>query len=91
MTGLDSHDILICGGGMAGLACAYAMAKTGRSVALCAPSSAHDGRTTALLNDSVDYLRELNLWDKISDAAYPLKTMRLVDGTNRLFRIQQTR
>ena len=49
-----------------------------------------DDRTTALLNDSIDYLQELEIWKDLSPKAYPLKIMRLADGTSRLFRIQQT-
>ena len=90
MASLDTFDILVSGGGLVGSTLALALAKSGNKVALISPASPTDTRTTALLNDSVDYLKSLELWDPLSNFAFPLKTMRLVDGTNRLFRIQQS-
>ena len=92
MTGTERFDVVISGGGLAGLTAAHALASSGRTVALCAPQIAPeaDKRTTALLNDSIDYLDKLGLWEPLADKSCPLKTMRLVDGTRRLFRIQQT-
>lgn len=84
-------DILVVGGGLVGLTAAFALASAGQSVILCAPKSAvEDPRTTALLNGSVDYLKSLGIWKELEAFAHPLKTMRLVDGTSRLVRFQQT-
>ncbi|MGI9351151.1 MAG: FAD-dependent monooxygenase [Rhizobiaceae bacterium] len=92
MTDSDKYDVAISGGGLAGLTAAHALGLSGRSVALCAPQTLPetDRRTTALLNDSVEYLNQLELWEALAEKSCPLKTMRLVDGTRRLFRIQQT-
>ena len=83
-------DIAIIGGGLAGKTAAIALARAGLNITLCAPKSdIKDNRTTALLMDSVDFLRKIEIWDTISADAHPLKTMRIVDGTNRLFKIPQ--
>ncbi|MEM9331402.1 MAG: FAD-dependent monooxygenase [Pseudomonadota bacterium] len=85
-----SFDILISGGGLAGLTAALALSNAGSHVGICVKGSpSSDNRTTALLSDSIDYLAKLGVWEGVSDLAYPLKTMRLVDATDRLFRFQQ--
>ncbi|MEM7067529.1 MAG: FAD-dependent monooxygenase [Pseudomonadota bacterium] len=84
------YDILIAGGGLAGVTLALAAGRLGKSVCLCAPEVASDNRTTALLNDSVEFLETLDIWNELSKHVHPLKTMRILDGTSRLFRIQQT-
>ena len=83
-------DLAIIGGGLSGLIAALAAADKGLSTALVAPPVAEpDGRTTALLADSIDYLRETGLWQTIEPIAHPLRTMRILDGTNRLIRAPQ--
>ncbi|MEM9278143.1 MAG: FAD-dependent monooxygenase [Pseudomonadota bacterium] len=83
-------DILVCGGGLAGLTAAFTLAEAGNSVCICASgSNVQDKRTTALLSHSVEFFRRMGIWEHVADKAHPLKIMRLVDGTNRLFRIQQ--
>lgn len=87
----DTYDVLICGGGLVGLTAAYALLGSGHTVCLVAPKSAStDPRTTAILHDSVEYLKDLGIWDENALATHPLKTMRLVDATSRLFRFSQT-
>ncbi len=84
-------DICILGGGLTGLTAALAVAKTGQNVVLCAKRpEIRDQRTTALLNGTVEFLEKLGIWDAMRENAFPLKTMRLVDGTGRLIRIPQT-
>ena len=85
-------DIVVAGGGLAGLTAALALsvANSGgsaASIALVMPKTDHvDGRTTALLGNSVSYLEELNVWQDCASKSAPLSIMRILDGTNRLWR-----
>lgn len=84
---MEAFDIAIVGAGLAGNLAALALSESGRRVALIAPASRpHDGRTTALMAQSIDFVKELGLWDEIAKVAAPLETMRILDGTSRLFR-----
>ncbi|WP_075996515.1 UbiH/UbiF family hydroxylase [Salaquimonas pukyongi] len=83
-------DFAVIGGGLSGLISALAAANRGLSVALAAPPLAEpDGRTTALLADSIAFLKEIGLWEAMEPIAHPLRTMRILDGTNRLIRAPQ--
>jgi 2-octaprenyl-6-methoxyphenol hydroxylase len=80
-------DVTVVGGGLAGTIAAIAIARGGRQVALLAPVAPRaDGRTTALMNQSIRFLERLAVWDKLSGSASPLSTMQIVDGTKRLLR-----
>ncbi len=84
---MEAFDIAIVGAGLAGSLAALALADSGRRVALIAPAARpHDGRTTALMAQSIDFVKELGLWEEIAKVAAPLETMRILDGTSRLFR-----
>ncbi len=84
-------DVIVVGSGLVGLTCALALSRQGLDVAICSPASMRkDTRTTALLMDSIRYLEKLDLWQYLAGSAYPLKTMRIVDGSNRLLRAPQT-
>lgn len=87
MTGSD-HDIVISGGGVAGLAAAAVFGAAGFSV-LCvdpappvtAPDAAGaDLRTTAFLQPSQELLAEAGLWARLAPQAAPLQVMRIVDA-----------
>ena len=85
-----AFDLAVIGGGLSGLIASLAAADKGLRVALAAPPVAEpDGRTTALLADSIAFLKETGLWEMIEPIAYPLRTMRILDGTNRLVRAPQ--
>lgn len=84
-------DICVIGGGLAGKTAALKLAQNGATVALCAPKETIvDTRTTALLMQTVRFFEELSVWEKLSQKAFPLKVMRIVDGSNRLIRTPQT-
>jgi 2-octaprenyl-6-methoxyphenol hydroxylase len=88
----EAHDVVVIGGGPAGLAAAIALAQTGAATALVARRSPYaDNRTTALLGGSVDFLRRLEVWPRCEDKAAPLQAMRLVDDTGRLIRAPEVR
>lgn len=81
-------DILVAGGGPTGMTAALEAASHGYTVTLVAPrgAMAGDERTTALMRPAIDLLSEMGLWTEIEEHAAPLRTMRIVDGTNRLVR-----
>ncbi len=80
-------DVVVVGAGAAGLAAALALARDGVATALVgrhAPVA--DGRTVALLDGSVRFLRALGAWDAVAPHAAPLAELHLVDDTGSLFR-----
>ncbi|MCV9965210.1 UbiH/UbiF family hydroxylase [Pararhizobium sp. BT-229] len=84
---MDHFEIAVVGAGLAGSLAALAFTDSGRSVALIAPAPGRpDGRTTALMDRSLDLVRELGLWDAIAPLTAPLSAMRIIDGSNRLLR-----
>lgn len=84
---MTHFDIAVVGGGLAGSVAAIALARVGRNVALIAPkAAAHDGRTTALMDQSIRMMERLGLWEAIRPHAAALSTMQIIDGTKRLLR-----
>src|SRR6476620_5807270 len=74
-----THDVVVIGGGPAGLTAAIALAQAGARTALIARRTPYaDNRTTALLGGSVDLLQRLEVWSRCQDKAAPLQTMRLI-------------
>ena len=90
MNSLDrTFDIAVVGAGPAGLAAAIALRGAGWTVVCAGPApdpAKPDRRTTALLGGSVRFLKDLGLWDGIEGAAAPLRALRIIDMTGRLFR-----
>ena len=83
----EQYDIAVVGGGLAGSVAALAAAAQGWRVAFIAPPPPRqDGRTTALLSESIEFLQRLGIWEEIRPVSAPLRTMRILDGTKRLFR-----
>jgi 2-octaprenyl-6-methoxyphenol hydroxylase len=79
-------DVLIAGAGLAGLTAAIAFAEAGFDVVSCgADERLAQGRTVAMLDRSVAYLRSLGLWAAIEADAAPMRALRLVDDTGALF------
>jgi 2-octaprenyl-6-methoxyphenol hydroxylase len=85
-------EVVIVGGGPAGLTAAIALAEAGIATALVAPRTATpDNRTTALLAGSVTALDTLGIWQRCRAQAAPLRTLRIVDDTSRLLRAPELR
>ncbi len=81
-------DILISGGGVAGLTAAAAFGTAGFRVVLVDPAppvteagaKGADLRTTAFLQPARDVLSAAGLWDRLAPFATPLQIMRIVDA-----------
>jgi 2-octaprenyl-6-methoxyphenol hydroxylase len=80
-------EVVVVGGGPAGLTAAIALAASGIETALVvkAPALA-DNRTTALLAGSVTALDTLGVWQRCAEHAAPLRRLRIVDDTGGLLR-----
>ncbi len=83
----SSSSIAVIGAGPAGLAAALLIAQRGKPVTLLGPrATSPDSRTTALLGPTVAALEESGAWALARPDAAPLRIMRIVDGTRRLWR-----
>jgi 2-octaprenyl-6-methoxyphenol hydroxylase len=83
---------IVVGGGPAGLTAAIALAQGGLSTILAGKRPAKsDNRTTALLGGSVTALETLGVWPLCAAKAAPLKIMRIVDDTGRLWRAPEVK
>ena len=82
------HDILISGGGIAGLTAAAAFGAAGFSVICVDPAppvtdreaKGADLRSTAFLQPAQAFLEKAGLWDRLAPHAMPLQIMRIVDA-----------
>ena len=84
----DRCDVLISGGGIAGLCAAAAFGAEGFDVICVDPAApvtdrdaaGSDLRTTAFLQPARALLERAALWDRLAPHAAPLRTMRIVDA-----------
>jgi 2-octaprenyl-6-methoxyphenol hydroxylase len=88
----DKTSAIVVGGGPAGLTAAITLALGGIATVLAGKSPARpDNRTTALLAGSVTALETLGVWKHCAAQAAPLKIMRIVDDTGRLWRAPEVK
>ena len=88
----NGPSTIVVGGGAAGLTTAIALAGAGMVTVLVATRSARpDNRTTALFAGSVTALETLGVWPLCAAQASPLKIMRIVDDTGRLWRAPEVK
>lgn len=83
-------DIIVVGGGLAGLAAAVSLSRAGLDIAHLAPTAPADRRTSALMMPSVDFLRDTGLIDDPADIGHALTAIRIIDATPRLIRAPET-
>ena len=77
-------EILVVGGGMAGRLCALALSQAGfETTLLSRENEMPDPRTTALGYASVRALRRLGVWDRLADAAQPVRDIVVAPVTPR--------
>src|SRR5262245_49047446 len=80
-------EVVVVGGGPAGLTAAIALAAVGVETALVAkPHAGPDHRTTALLAGSLTARDRVGLWARRREHAAPVRVLRIVDDTARLWR-----
>ena len=90
----ERFDCAVVGAGPAGIATALALSHVGATVALIGPpprpavDTHPETRTAALLTSSVDFLKRLDVWDRMLPHAAPLKAIRIVDASRSLLRSQ---
>ena len=82
------YDIVVSGGGIAGMAAAAAFGANGYHVLCLDPAppvterdaEGSDLRTTAFLQPAQAFLSEIGLWARLEGHAMPLQVMRIVDA-----------
>lgn len=82
---MDSVDILIAGGGIAGLSAAARLAADGHSICVVDPAPRSAGgeadlRTTAFLQPAIATLTTAGCWQEMANNGAPLRVMRIVDA-----------
>lgn len=83
-------DIIVVGGGLAGLAAAVGLARAGYQTLHLAPAAPPDRRTSALMMPSVEFLVSSGLVQDPAAIGHPLTAIRIIDATPRLIRAPET-
>lgn len=86
----QSAEIIVVGGGLAGLAAAVSLARSGHEVIHLAPAAPPDRRTSALMMPSVEFLLSSGLISSAESVGHPLTAIRIIDATPRLIRAPET-
>ena len=81
---------IVVGGGLAGVAAAIAVAKSGLETVHLAPKGPPDRRTSALMLPTVEYLQSSGLIGDPAAVGHPLTQIRIIDATGRLVRAPET-
>lgn len=85
---MQDCDVLVSGGGVAGLIAAAAFGAAGHAVICVDPAppvtdegaAGADLRSTAFLNPSIPVLAAAGLWERLAPHATPLQIMRIIDA-----------
>lgn len=86
-TKIAKADVIISGGGVAGLALAALLGQAGLDIHIIDPAppqplkdTVPSARTVALMQSSLNVIKSTGIWDKIEEFANPLRTMRIIDA-----------
>ncbi|MFN3614825.1 MAG: FAD-dependent oxidoreductase, partial [Rubrimonas sp.] len=87
MSEQQDADVIVVGGGAAGLACALALAQGGQSVIVLDAKTVErradpefDGRAYAIAATSRRCLQALGVWDRVADRAQAFSAIEIHDG-----------
>jgi len=83
-------EAVVVGGGLAGMAAAFALSSAGVQTIHVAPAAPPDRRTSALMMPAVDYLTGAGLIDDPASIGHKLAGIRIIDSTERLLRAPET-
>lgn len=83
-------DVIVVGGGLAGLASAVTLTRSDLKVIHIAPNAPPDRRTSALMMPTVDFLSESGLIKDPASLGHALTAIRIIDATPRLIRAPET-
>ena len=79
---IERADVVVSGAGATGLAATIALARAGYSVVCAGHSDTRPtGRTVALFEGSLRYLKSLGVWSHFADEAQPIRAIRIIDDT----------
>jgi 2-octaprenyl-6-methoxyphenol hydroxylase len=87
---MSSPQVVVVGGGLAGIAAAIAASRAGLETLHLAPKGPPDRRTSALMLPSVEYLQSAGLIGEPAALGNPLTQIRIIDATSRLIRAPET-
>ncbi|WP_062562402.1 UbiH/UbiF family hydroxylase [Paracoccus aminovorans] len=96
---IEDTEILVSGGGIAGLIAAAAFGSAGHAVTCVDPAppvteesaEGADLRTTAFLHPSIAVLSAAGLWERLAPHATPLQVMRIIDAGGKRAQARLTR
>ncbi len=88
----QTGDLLVMGGGMAGLSFAIAVAQAGLNVIVLEQSNPaelledpHDGRSSAIAQGPAEIWKMTGVWEAVKADAQPIEDIRVSDGPSQLF------
>ena len=91
---MEKADILVAGGGIAGMSAAARLAADGHRIVLVDPAPEDappsDRRTTAYLQPAISTLDKAGVWDALQSEGTALATMRIIDAGGAVREVRET-